>query len=384
MKCFLVIFHLLASLSVVTAQTLRGMYVDGFAAILGNTAAEDQLLNYAQQNNINYLALYDLWPVHQQYDLTNPNTCTVLANFIERAHNLFGITQIGATGENLWFFQNVINPYQQTHANANQRFDVYNVEFEFWNTPQVEPGGYYCTTYLSPAGTPCSVAGASSYWLSMIGLVNTAAHENNAISEVYVGWFDQALATQFAHAVDRILLHDYVTNEAALFPYISQRLQYLATGPTPTQVAVLFSSEPEFLGPYLQTNPITQPFDVVDGLFNDLDASWTQNINLIGWQWFAYSFMPQNTVGVRQLQPKPALSVWPNPAFGMVNVSIDGALSEENWSFTLTDLAGRVLVGQSAANGTATISTSVIESGVYMLNAVGQNRALSVPISIQN
>lgn len=362
------------------AQSLRGMYVDGFAAILGNATAEDQLLNYAQQNNINYLALYDLWPVHQQYNLTNPNTCALLANFIERAHTQYGVTQVGATGENLWFFQNVINPYQQTHANADQRFDVYNVEFEFWNTAQVSSGGYYCLTYLSPHSVPCSVAGASSYWLSMIGLINTAAHQNNAISEVYVGWFDQALATQFAHAVDRILLHDYVTTESALFPYISQRLQYLATGPTPANVAVLFSAESDFLGPYLQSHPIAQPFAVVEQLFNDLDAAWTSNINLVGWQWFAYSFMPQNPVSTIDGVTDSPVKIWPNPASAVLNMEVG---ADKQWTFALFDMLGNVIVRQNASRASS-LDLAGIENGAYVLRATSSDKTLAWPVIIRN
>ncbi len=355
------IVALLLAPTLAQAQQLRGMYVDGFASILGNTTAENELLLYSQTNGINYLALYDLWPVHQTYNLTTANTCTVLASFIARAHTQYGITQVGATGENLWFFENIISAYQNTHPNADERFDVYNVEFEFWNTASVEPGGVLCTDYLEGASLPCTVDGAFTYWMDLVEGVNTNAHAHNAISEVYVGWFDNIQGAQFAHAVDRILLHDYVTSEANMFPYISGRLVNLATGPTPTNVAVLFSAEPDFLGPYLQTNAIDAPFVVVNTQLSELDAAWTANINLIGYQWFAYSFMPaQPITGINEVQHSNG-QVYPNPTTGVVHLNDANAVG-----VTVYCTLGQQVM-QCKASSQSTLNLSALPSGVYVL-----------------
>ncbi|MEI6816871.1 MAG: hypothetical protein WCL14_09700, partial [Bacteroidota bacterium] len=56
-------FILLSSIKM-NAQSVKGLYVDGFSNILGNTNSEDSLLHYAHDNGFNYLALYDLWPIH--------------------------------------------------------------------------------------------------------------------------------------------------------------------------------------------------------------------------------------------------------------------------------------------------------------------------------
>ncbi|MCK6650313.1 MAG: hypothetical protein L6Q66_11715, partial [Bacteroidia bacterium] len=60
---FIIILFSIATRSFSQTATIRGMYVDGFSTILGNVQQEDSLLNYAQDNSFNYLALYDLWPV---------------------------------------------------------------------------------------------------------------------------------------------------------------------------------------------------------------------------------------------------------------------------------------------------------------------------------
>ena len=132
------------------SQTLvKGLYVDKFNLILGNIQKEDSLLNYAVNKGFNYLALYDLWTIHKTSSLTNTTTALPLANFLNKARTTYSITNIGATGENYWFFSNVINIYNQQHSNPNHKFTVYNLEFEFWITSSVNTGGIYCTIRIT-------------------------------------------------------------------------------------------------------------------------------------------------------------------------------------------------------------------------------------------
>ncbi len=303
------------------SQTVKGLYVDGFSTILGNTNAEDSLLNYAQYNNFNYLALYDLWTVHTIYNLTNSATCTVLANFIQRAKQNFGVLQVGAIGENFFFFNNVINIYNQQHANPLQKFDVYNVEFEFWNTTTVSSGNYYCTTYLQPGGYTCDTAGAFSYYKRLIFKVDSIANAAGVISETYVGWFNQGQAITIGNTVDRILLHDYVNNYSAIYSYIQPRLQLIAARNAVTTVIPIFSAEPAFMGPWLSTHTVYTPYtDLQTSLANET-GSWKQYINLMGYQWFAYSFMPYNAISTGELDIKgDEINIFPNPASNYLNI----------------------------------------------------------------
>src|SRR5574343_415243 len=105
--CFILLFVFYYSFN---AQ-VKGLYVDKFNLILGNVQKEDSLLNYAQGNGFNYLALYNLWNVHTTSSLTNTVSAQPLANFINKAKTMFGITAVGATGESYWFFSNVIHVY---------------------------------------------------------------------------------------------------------------------------------------------------------------------------------------------------------------------------------------------------------------------------------
>ncbi len=274
------------------AQTVKGLYVDGFNSILGNTLREDSLLNYAQLNGFNYLAFYQLHLVHAQYDMTNFNSIAPLAAFINRAKTQYGIQKVGAIAENYWFFENRIRPYNSAHSNTNEKFDVYNLEFEFWITSSTGPSGYYCTTYLQPASLPCDTAGAFFFFKNELRKIDSLAALDNLISETYVGWPNAGQCRQIAGLCDRVLLHSYVATDATVYGYTQTRLSDFAGAPSgPVDIIVIFSSEQSFMGPWLTSNPETQAFSTYTTDFQNDPSSWTSGINLIGYQWFAYTDM---------------------------------------------------------------------------------------------
>lgn len=176
------------SISGQTQSLVKGLYVDKFNLILGNIQKEDSLLNYAQINGFNYLALYNLWNIHTNSSLTNTTTALPLANFINKAKTLFGITSVGATGESFWFFSNVIHVYNLQHSNLNHKFDVYNLEFEFWINSSVNLGGIYCTTYLQPQGFTCDTSGAFKFYRRELRRIDSLGNTAGVTSETYIGW----------------------------------------------------------------------------------------------------------------------------------------------------------------------------------------------------
>ena len=160
----ILIFTHFSMLSQTATASVRGLYVDDFHNILGNTVKENAVLAYAQAKNFNYLALYEL----HYFDFNNAPTRAKLANFITRAKTTYGITQIAATGEIASFFQDrIINQYQlAADRQPIEKFDVLNLEFEFWSPVFTDAGGYYCTTYLTANGLTCDRTGAFSFYMT--------------------------------------------------------------------------------------------------------------------------------------------------------------------------------------------------------------------------
>ena len=113
----------------------------------------------------------------------------------------------------------------------------------------------------------------------------------------------------------------------------------------------IFSSEPIFMGPWLDNHPITQPFETFDGFFKSEPAAIKQNISLQGYQWFLYSLMPKTS---------------------LVNASIStsGPVSFcSGGNVTLTASAGASYLW--SPGGQTTNSILVNSSGVYSVTITG-------------
>jgi hypothetical protein len=273
------------------AQPYKGLYVNNFQSIINSQTGIDSLLQYAQNNNFTTLTLYDLWPIHQQYNLTSVSGSQVLANFINKAKTQYGIQEIAATGENYWFFNTVIHAYNQMHGFSNEKIDVYNLEFEFWNTnPAV--ANYYCSSYLAPNNIPCTVQGAYSFYLSELQNIHNLAINDGCLTETYLGWPDSSQAVGIIPHVDRVFIHAYLSNPANAFGYTLSRLEDFGSAGAEVKVIPLFSSEPGFMGPWLASHNEPDAFNHYQTAYNSATGSWKQNIDLHGYQWYKYTTMP--------------------------------------------------------------------------------------------
>lgn len=335
---------LLVSTSI-SAQSLHGIYVDKFSTILGNTVKEDSLLHYAQDSSFNYLALYDLHNVN----FTNSSSVTALATFIRKARETYGIQYVGAVSETYSMLLTKITPYNAARTNVNEKFNVFNLEFEFWTTSSVNAGGYYCTQYLQQAGCNCDTAGAFRYYISELHKIDSLANTQGAISETYVGWFNQGQAQTLVNNVDRILLHAYRVDPSSVFGYSKPRLSYLASLNRQVDVLPIFSSEPTFMGPWLNSHANAESYSKYLADFNADNNTWKGYIRLQGYQWFDYGFMPKPVYsGGGQTTPV---------------ITASGPLSFcSGGSVTLNAPAG---TAYHWSNGATTQSISVTTSGTY-------------------
>lgn len=294
-KYLLVLLTIILCATKVQAQApaFRGIYLDGFASILGNTVKEDSTLQYAADSSFNYIALYDIHTVN----FSNSASVNKLAAFIRKAREVYGIANIGAVGESYSTFQNKIAPYNNTRTNPNEKINVFNLEFEFWTSSSVNPGGYYCTQYLQPNGCNCDSSGGFKFFISNMHLIDSLASVQGATSETYLGWFNQGQGSQIQRNVDRILLHAYRVDPSSVYGYSKTRLQYLASNNSVVNVAPIFSSEPVFMGPWLNSHAMAEAYTKYKSDFNADNSSYVQYINMLGYQWFDYGYMPKPVPG---------------------------------------------------------------------------------------
>jgi hypothetical protein len=275
----------------VSAQSanVRGMYIRSFDGIIGNRAKEDSILVYAQANAFNYLCLYGLGSVN----FSSATNKTNMAAFINRAKTTYGITQVGAAGEIYSFFKDNILPYNQSRTNAIEKFDVFNFEFEFWVQNSIT--NLYCSKYLTPRGYSCDTAGAFKFSFKEFKSMDSLAAAQNVISEIYLGWPNAGQVKQIAALADRILLHAYRTTDVDVFAYSRNRLIDIASIGSTVNIIPIFSSEPSFMGTWLNTNNFTKAYNSYVASYFTETGTWKSNINIVGYHWFNFTYLPKST-----------------------------------------------------------------------------------------
>lgn len=271
----------------------RTMYVDDFDSIINNDEDKTRLLTYAASNQFDCLILYDLHTIHAQHDLTDPVTNQLLADFISSAKVKYGITKIGGAGENSWFMENRIIAYNNTRTSTNEKFDILVMEYEFWSSTLSGPGGYYCTSYLTPHALPCDTAGAYQFCIdeleNMKSLTNGSSHPMTV--EMYVGWPTVSQLHEISSLIDRTLIHAYVSNPSAAYNYALTRLENYASFTAVANVGIIYSAEPNFLGPWLENSSMTQAESIFMNNYSSSPALWNAHVDIDGFVYFAYTHL---------------------------------------------------------------------------------------------
>jgi hypothetical protein len=77
---------------------------------------------------------------------------------------------------------------------------------------------------LQGAGLTCDEDGAFQFYMQELEAIKSLATQNDVITEVYLGWFNQNQADQIKLFADRVLLSNYQLNPQNCFDVSSQRL----------------------------------------------------------------------------------------------------------------------------------------------------------------
>lgn len=270
----------------------RSMYVDNFANILGSNKNEKELFDFAVEHEITELILYDLHKVNKQFFLGDSIKNQVLADFIRKAKSTYGIQKISASGESGNFFIKAIHPYNLSRKDKIERFDIYNLEYEYWNEKESKPGGYYCENYLNNVQLRCNRQNSFKYFINSLEIMRILADEldHNILVEAYIGNFNKEEVNQIITHVDRLLVHDYVQREERLFSYVEERMHLLENVDAKIDVSILYSIESRYLGKYLKKHPFHEAekkfFEQADQQDHDLD----EHIKFRGFTYYNFGY----------------------------------------------------------------------------------------------
>ena len=365
-KITLVVIILVSSFKVFSKRTL---YVNNFENILGNETAENELLAYSQNNGFETLLLYGLHIINSNHNLQNPATNIILANFIYKAKTSYGVLDVGATAENAWFFTNVINVYNNSRNNPLEKLDTYHLEFEYWNYSSTGPGGYYCTNYLTPNSLPCTVDGAFQFYIATLKSMKTLADSNAHLitTEAYAGWTTAGQADTIGANLDRLRLHAYVENPNTAFNYSENRLLDFANGNPGIVISIIFSSEPNFMQNWLINNSMSAAEQIYTANYISGSSSWSNNINLEGFTYFAYTHQTNISLS-NNLEPYKEIITYPNP--------VQNILTVENFknlkNIRIYNNMGQLVI---ETNGTE-IDFTNLSKGIYQLQLYSDKEVL--------
>jgi hypothetical protein len=250
------ILVLIIFFSIQFSATNKILYVDGFNNILGSYNRENQLLEFSKENNIQTLILYNLHKINKRIPLSDPLKNWVLAAFISRAKLEYNILEVGASGETGDFFLKAIHPYNMSRKKAIEKFDVYNLEYEYWDRKASINGGYYCETYLKKAHISCNRNGSFKYYIEALSIMRLLADEGShpIKIEAYIGKFTKKEALKVSNYADQLLIHAYVRHPKKSYRYTKKRLKFLSKINSKICVSIIFSAERKFMGRWLTKN----------------------------------------------------------------------------------------------------------------------------------
>ena len=290
------------------AQTpaYKGIFIDKFDAIVGNTLEEDSLLHYLKDSSFNSIICYGISSALSSTASNIKNT--YMANFIKKARTQYGIKNVMASSESYTTFLNLVVPYNRSRTDTLERFNYYYLEFEFWNPHSTSPAsasnnGYYCSTYLTPRGYTCDTAGAFKYYRKMITSLDSIAAINNVKSATYVGTINAGQSKFIGQTLDFVLIDNYTSSISNIYTNIKTRMSYFGTGSKTVQIVPIFASYSpggNFLGDWLMKAPVGPHTE--KGVYYTYflprytaeTGSWKSKVNVQGYQWYRYSGMPHN------------------------------------------------------------------------------------------
>jgi hypothetical protein len=195
-----------------------------------------------------------------------------------------------------------------------EKFDTYNLEFEYWDNSTTNPGGYYCNNYLTPNNLPCTVNGAFQFFITILQEMKTLANNNthSIKTEAYVGWPTAAQAAIIGANLDRLRLHAYVSNPNTSFNYSKDRLIDFANSTPGLNISIIFSSEPNFMQSWLNNNSMGSAEHIYKADYLNESSVWANNINLEGFTYFAYTYNTGITLSTNHHTPYKELITFPN------------------------------------------------------------------------
>lgn len=292
-KVFLVLFLLVFTKLFCFQRTL---YVDNFNSILGSPTNENKLLKFASNNNFNTLILYQLNKVDKQYSLTDPRKNNILAEFISKAKTKFNIKQVGASGESATFFKNRIDIYNTSRNKSEEKFDIYNLEYEYWSKNASAIDGYYCVNYLEENKIPCTRDGSFKYFIDNLKELKLLTKNKKHIVKVdaYVGYYTQNEILEISKNCDLLIIQAHGKSPELSFSFAKKNLENLYKTNSKIKASIIFSTNMDKLGYWLKFDSLDNGETKFFDKMNSTNINLKKKLNFDGFSYHSYSILEKS------------------------------------------------------------------------------------------
>lgn len=294
-KLFL-LFFLIFCINLAFADD-RALYVDGFSNILGSPTKEDKLLKFAEKYSFNTLMLYDLNKVDKRFSLTDPRKNNVLAEFISKARLKFGINHIGAIGEAASFFINRIHVYNTSRNKIEEKFDIYNLEYEYWSNKASGDGGYYCINYLEENQLACGRKSSFQFFLNNLKKLKELALESDLEikTEAYVSYYTTNEINEISKVCDKIVVRAFGNSPKMSFASAKKNLENLLKTKSRVSTSILFSTKITNLGRWLKYDSLERAESLFLREMNIKNGLLEKYVNLVEFSYHTFSDLEKST-----------------------------------------------------------------------------------------
>lgn len=272
----------------------RCLHVTQFDFILKNLFAEDDLLRTSRDWGINCLLLHGMDNLGQ---INNVDQNEALASFVWKAKVQFGMT-VGAVGLNADVFKKLIVPYCVSRVNINEKFDMFDLSFEFWDERKYQDGGFYCEQYLRSGAYDCTVQGAFSYALNELKNLKVLAKATG--EHIKVETFVPSPTEDQARALAQTGLNTLRINTFSTEPSFNVtqpsliRLGRSVGREGGLDVSIVFSADA--MGPWLHSHSMDEAEKFFDAQFNRAVGKWKNGVNKVGFTYYDYRSLEENGV----------------------------------------------------------------------------------------
>lgn len=274
----------------------RTLYVDNFSNIIGSPNKEDKLLLFAMRNDFKTLILYDLNKVDKIWSLSDPRKNNVLAEFILKAKTEFNIKYIGASGECASFFTNTIHLYNNSRNKPDEKFDIYNLEYEYWSKKASGENGYYCENYLKANSSPCNREGSFNFFIENLKELKKLIKNNTHSIKIdaYVSYYSQKEIELIAKYSDRLIVQAFGRNPETSFKYAKKNLEHILNNNSTIKTSIVFSTRMDKMGYFFKFNDLEKSESLFFDEMNEHSINFKKNLNLDGFSYHTFSFLEKS------------------------------------------------------------------------------------------